>query len=136
MINHSTHTAALTNSTLHSLSQIVPETGAEKHNHTHRHTHSFLLATPVYFWLVVQPEDEVGEQLEQVLPQQHGHVKVNVAYVRLAHVSGEAHVTHAEEFVDEVAAVASIQTRVGLALVHLLLTPADKKITDESETLT
>lgn len=94
--------------------------------HTHTYTHS-VVASPLYFWLVVQPEDEVGEQLEQVLPQQHGHVKVNVAYVRLAHVSGEAHVAHADELVDEVAAVASIQTGVGLALVHLLLTPADTR---------
>lgn len=92
--------------------------------HTHIHTHS-VVASPFYFWLIVQPEDEVGEQLEQVLPQQHGHVKVNVAYVRLAYVSGVAHVAHADKFVDEVAAVASVQTGVGLALVHFLLTPAD-----------
>lgn len=89
---------------------------------THRRTHSAV--APFYFWLIVQPEDEVGEQLEQVLPQQHGHVKVNVAYVRLAQVPGVAHVAHAHKFVDEVAAVASVQTGVGLALVHLLLTPA------------
>lgn len=92
--------------------------------HTHAHTHS-VVASPVYFWLIVQPEDEVGEQLEEVLPQQHGHVKVNVAYVRLARVSGVAHVAHADELVDEVAAVASVQTGVGLALVHLLLASAD-----------
>lgn len=84
-----------------------------------------LVVSPVHLWLIVQPEDEVGEQLEEVLPQQYGHVKVNVAYIRLAHVPGEAHVAHADELVDEVAAVASIQTRVGLALIHLLLTPTD-----------
>lgn len=87
------------------------------------HTHSFV-APPLYFGLIVQPEDEVGEQLEQVLPQQHSHVKVNVAYVRLAHVAGVAHVAHAHKLVDEVAAVASVLTGVGLALVHFLLTPA------------
>lgn len=95
---------------------------AEK-THTRVHTHSFV-APPLYFGLIVQPEDEVGEQLEQVLPQQHSHVKVNVAYVRLAHVPGVAHVAHAHKLVDEVAAVASVLTGVGLALVHFLLTPA------------
>lgn len=93
------------------------------HKVQRRHTHSFV-APPLYFRLIVQPEDEVGEQLEQVLPQQHSHVKVNVAYVRLAHVPGVAHVAHAHKLVDEVAAVASVLTGVGLALVHFLLTPA------------
>lgn len=88
--------------------------------------HSFV-RPPFDFRLVVQPEDEVGEQLEQVLPQQHSHVKVNVAYIRLAQVSGEAHVAHAHKLVDEVAAVASVLTGVGLALVHFLLTPATKE---------
>lgn len=114
MINHQhthTHIPALRDSTERPI------------QNTHRYTHS-TVASPFYLWLIVQPEDEVGEQLEQVLPQQHGHVKVNVAYVRLAQVSGVAHVAHAHKSVDEVAAVASVQTGVGLALVHLLLTPA------------
>lgn len=82
-----------------------------------------VVSSPVHLWLVVQPEDQVGEQLEEVLPQEQSHVKVNVAYVRLAHVSSVAHVAHADKLVDEVAAIASIQTRVGLALVDLLLAP-------------
>lgn len=84
-----------------------------------------VVAPPVYLRLVVQPEDQVGEQLEQVLPQQQRHVKVNVAYVRLAHVSSVAHVAHAHELVDEVVAVAPVLAGVGLALVQLLLAPAD-----------
>ena len=67
-----------------------------------------VVVSPVHLWLIIQPEDEVGEQLEEVLPQQHSHVKVKVAYVRLANVPSEAHVAHADEFVDEVPAVASI----------------------------
>lgn len=101
----------------------TPQSAEKTHTHTRVRTHSFV-APPLYFGLIVQPEDEVGEQLEQVLPQQHSHVKVNVAYVRLAHVPGVAHVAHAHELVDEVAAVASVLTGVGLALVHFLLTPA------------
>lgn len=90
------------------------------------HWPTFLVvAPPVYLGLVVQPEDQVGEQLEQVLPQQQRHVKVNVAYVRLADVSSVAHVAHARKLVDEVVAVASVLAGVGLALVQLLLTPAD-----------
>lgn len=75
--------------------------------HTHRHTHSFV-PSPVHLRPVVQPQDEVGEQLEEVLPQQHRHIEVNVAYVRLAHISSEAHVAHAHKFVDQVAAVSPI----------------------------
>ena len=79
------------------------------HTHTHTHTLSLsVISSPVHLWPIVQPEDEVGEQLEEVLPQQHSHIKVNVAYVRLAHVSSVAHVTHTDKLVDEVAAVASV----------------------------
>lgn len=73
----------------------------------HPPTHS-VISSPVHLRPVVQPQDEVGEQLEEVLPQQHRHIEVNVAYVRLAHVSSEAHVAHADEFVDQVAAVSSV----------------------------
>lgn len=103
---------------------------------THVRTDS-VVSSPVHLWLVVQPEDQVGEQLEEVLPQEQSHVKVNVAYVRLAHVSSVAHVAHADKLVDEVAAIASIQTRVGLALVDLLLAPettASQKNSDHSHT--
>lgn len=92
----------------------------------HTHTHS-VVCSPVHLWPVVQPEDEVGQQLEEVLPQENRHIKVNVAYVRLAHVSSEAHVAHADEPVDQVSAVAAVQTRVGFALVHILLAPKDTR---------
>lgn len=93
------------------------------------HAHS-LIPSPVHLRLIVEPEDEVREKLEEVLPQQHRHVKINVAYIHLAHVSSVAHVTHAHKLVDEVAAVASVLTGVGLALIHLLLTPTDTATQD------
>lgn len=93
-------------------------------SNTHTHTQPASVAPPpVHLRLIIQSEDEVGQQLEEVLPQQQSHVKVNVAYVRLAEFSGEAHLAHADKLVDEVATVASVQTGIGLALIHLLLTP-------------
>lgn len=97
---------------------------SQVHRPKHTQAHALVVAPPVYLWLIVQPEDQVGEQLEQVLPQQQRHVKVNVAYVRLAHVSSVAHVAHAHKLVDQVVAVAPVLAGVGLALVQLLLAPA------------
>ena len=95
-------------------------------NNSRAHTHKrSIVSSPVHLWLVVQPEDEVGEQLEEVLPQQESHIKIKVAYVRLAHVPSEAHVAHTDKSVDEVSAVAPVQTRVGLALIYFLFAPTD-----------
>jgi hypothetical protein len=80
------------------------------------------LPSPVDHRSVIKVQDEERDQLEEVLPEQNSHVKVNVAYVDLAIVPGETHVTHTVVVVNEVSAVAPVQAGVGLALIHLLLT--------------
>lgn len=100
------------------------------HQHKHMHTHarmhtlslSVVLPSPVDHRIVIKVQDEVRDQLEEVLPEQNGHVKVNVAYVDLAIVPGETHFTHTVVLVNEVSTVAPVQAGVGLALIHLLLT--------------
>lgn len=78
---------------------------------------------PLDLRLVVHAQDEVGEQLEDVLPHQQETVEVEIADVYLAVIAGEADLTHTLEFVDEVAAVSAVHARAGRTLVQLQLTP-------------
>lgn len=74
--------------------------------------------------LLIQPQNQVGQQLEEMLPQRHGYVKADVAYVNLARLSSKVDGTVAVELVDHVQAEPSIHTGMGCALVNLHLTPA------------
>lgn len=57
--------------------------------------------------------------MEEVLPKQSGHVKVNVAYIDFAGLAGEGHFTDTLELVDHVLAVATIQARVGSTFIKI-----------------
>lgn len=60
-------------------------------------TLAILLLTPLHNRLVVHAQNEVGEQLEEALPQQERDIKGDAAYVQLAAVAGEGHVAEALE---------------------------------------
>lgn len=83
-------------------------------------------SVPLDLRLVVHAQDEVGEQLEDVLPHQQETVEVEIADVNLAALAGEADLTNTVESVDEVAAVSAVQARARRTLVQLQLTPMHK----------
>lgn len=90
---------------------------------------------PLNLRLVVHAQDEVGEQLEDVLPHQQETVQVEIADVDLAALAGEADLTHTLESVDEVAAVSAVHARARSTLVQLQLTPTHKRDSSQEDFL-
>lgn len=82
---------------------------------------------PLNLGLIVHAQDEVGEQLEDVLPHQQEAIEVEIADVDLAALAGEADLTHTLKSVDEVAAVSAVHARARRTLVQLQLTPTHSR---------
>lgn len=82
------------------------------------------LITPLDCWLIIHSQNEIGEELKEVLPQEQRDKEGEVAYINLTAVTGEVHVTQAVELVEQVLAEAPVQTWVRAALINVLLTPA------------
>lgn len=85
------------------------------------------METPLDLWLVIEAYDEVGHQLEEVLPQAQEQVHVEITDVHLAVDPRVIHVAHALETVDVVDAEASVHARVRGTFIHILLTPESQK---------
>lgn len=84
------------------------------------------LITPLDCWLIIHSENEIGEKLKEILPQEQRDKKGEVAYIDLTAVASVVHVAQAVELVEEVLAEAPVQTRVRAALINVLLTPGGK----------
>lgn len=82
------------------------------------------LITPLDCWLIIHSQNEIGEELKEVLPQEQRDKEGEVAYIDLTAVPGEVHVAQAVELVEQVLAQAPVQTWVRAALINVLLTPA------------
>lgn len=81
------------------------------------------LSTPLYDWLIVHAQNEVGQELKEVLPQYEGHIKGKVAYIQLAALTREGHITDALESIEQVPAQASMEAGSRSTLIDVLFTP-------------
>lgn len=91
------------------------------------------LITPLDCWFIIHSQNEIGEKLKEILPQEQRDKKGEVAYIDLTAVAGKVHVAQAVELVEEVLAEAPVQTWVRAALINVLLTPAGKTASSQPQ---
>lgn len=81
------------------------------------------LVYPLNLGGIVEVQEEVGCELEHVLPQQQGQIQVEIIDIDLALVTCKVDLTITAEVVDEVVAVASVFTGTRRTLIKVYLTP-------------
>lgn len=86
-----------------------------------------VLVSPLDHGLIIQAQDEVGEELEEVLPEQQRDAEGEAAYVQLAARPGEGQRARAAEPVPQVLTEAAVEAGVGRALVDVHVTPSRHK---------
>ena len=83
--------------------------------------------SPLDHGLIIQAQDEVGEGLEEVLPEQQRDAEGEAAYVQLAARPGEGRRALAAEPVPQVLTAAAVEAGLGRALVDVQVTPSRHK---------
>lgn len=83
-----------------------------------------ILFSPLHCWVIVHAQNEVGQQLEKVLPQQERDKEGEVAYVYLAAIAGKIDVADAIELVELILAQAPVEAWIRVTFINVHFTPA------------